>query len=461
MVRYNKAHQDIDVITALEIIQEQLCAGSHLAMETIGLKIYVHCSMLDRFTCAKEHLAMQAIGEYLAFITAHMPTHSEQEFPQDQFRQDVDDEHTPARLTCSRFPEGCPLPRDDTDQYLLFNQNVAFEELDYKYTHVHSIRAMGTAWPEALQLLSRNTAVGAPGVVLRGPIKVHPADQYRSFHHFICNPEGRLPGQDFDPNVNFKVLFDQGPTLEVFKAVNIHLLRECTGQLPAHRTQGHEVFRYVPALRDMVCVVACGQPDSPQIPQTTHLKASTSSIRLQNPWFATPLDRLYMGMPAPDGPDRAFLDSRYKEIDIQPGWLFELLMVYMRAFMLLGALPLECARPDYREQWTQCYIQQRPFVYQAFVPKPFERDKALEPHVVTDFQIFKDLANQMQMAGLTDATLRRVLDTAEPPGGLLRGRDRSVSPAAQRRPGKGRRIDEEDEDERQPQMRRSDEFDIT
>ena len=269
------------------------------------------------------------------------------------------------------------FPHDLTDEYILIPHDQCY--LFSRHANNPAINELGNEFEMGVSLLQYNTVYGralAPNTTQ----SVHPRDipqQGELLNHF--------PGR---------------ATLVNCTAINLKALAAGDADLSTG------FLRFVPCFRDEICMIATGKASAPNVPETVGLKALTEPFVITNPHFCEAHVRMLPTLET-SVVEKEFFGSDYSHIEIPPGPITELYLLYTRVFVLNKQVPLTISRPDFIAHFLKYGVSSE-HPYTPYLPEPCANSNGLNAQTASVYMLFKNLATKMRAAGLDDDILRHL-----------------------------------------------------
>lgn len=272
------------------------------------------------------------------------------------------------------------FPHDTTDEFILIPQDQCYQIS--KHAGNNDITELGDEFEKGISLLKHNIVAGKGKALATNTTQsVHPRDIAKPAqlsHHF--------PGT---------------PILVNCTAINIKALSAGDNDLATGFLQ------FIPCFRDELCMIATCKAGAPTIPETVLLTAHTEPYLVSNPMYLASHLRM-IGTTETSVVEKEFFGCSYKQLEIPPGPITELYMLYTRVFVLNRQVPLEISRPDFIQHFLRYNVDPE-FPYVPYLPEPFLSAIPLNPQTATIYMLFVDLAQKIKDAGLTDAIIEHLL----------------------------------------------------
>jgi energy-coupling factor transporter ATP-binding protein EcfA2 len=276
------------------------------------------------------------------------------------------------------------FPHDDTDEYILIPSDQT--NIFSRHANNQQIDELGNEFEMGMSLLQFNISCGC-ALVLNKTQTVHPRDS-------VPNP--LLPHH-----------FPGLPMLRDCTSVNIKAL----DAISAEPATGF--LTLVPCFRNEICMIATGKQRAPDVPITIQMHALTECFTITNPHFKGihKLPSLETSVV-----EKEFFGADDKYIQIPPGPITELYLIYTRSFVLNRQAPMRISRPDFIAHFLKFGNVD---AYKTYYPSPPEEDPSVD--AVSIYKLFKRLAMKMISAGLDDEILRHLVRATQKRGGEEEG----------------------------------------
>ena len=266
------------------------------------------------------------------------------------------------------------FPHDDTDEYLLLPSDQTY--LFSRHANNSQINDLGNEFEMGMSLLQYNTTCGR-ALALDVTQKVHPRD--------IPKPNdlsNHFPGTS---------------TIRGATAINLKALNAVTGDFSTG------LLSLVPCFRDQTCMIATGKQNMPDVPETVQLFALNEPFIITNPHYCANYNRCLPSLES-TVVEKEFFGTTYAKIQIVPGPITELYLLYTRTFVLNRQLPLDIARPDFIAHFLQFGSMD---LYEPFFP--VQSKESLPANTASIYTLFVDLAKKMASIGLEDDLIRSLV----------------------------------------------------
>lgn len=272
------------------------------------------------------------------------------------------------------------FPHDQADQYLLVPSDLTY--IFSRHANNPLINDLGNEFEMGMALLHANTVYG-PALMANANRMVNPRD--------IPKPAS-LP-----------LHFPGTAIMHGCLAVNLRSLDARNAAVSAG------ILDLIPCFQPLTCMIATGKANAPSMPETVILKALTEPFIVTNPHHVSAHMRGMLPSNETSVVEKEFFGPDFEKIEIPPGPITELYLVYMRSFILWKMLPLDISRPDFI-----AYYLKTPSMagYVPYLPTPPSIDHG-EPGVGTIFELFQRLAVRMAAVGLVDDVISALLPPRE------------------------------------------------
>lgn len=276
------------------------------------------------------------------------------------------------------------FPLDVTGTYLLLPQDMSY--LFSRHANNDLINDLGSEFEQGMTLLITNTVCGS-ALQMGATMKVQ--DTKKPTNSTVAYLQFHFPGT---------------PIMKNCTAINKRAL------ITSHDTLSTSFLDFIPCFRTQSCMIATGKSTAPDIPESVTLAALDSPFIISNPHYCAPQARLLPSMET-SVVEKQFFGTVYAKIQIPPGPITELYLIYMRCFTLWRQVPLTISRPDFIAHYL---THGTAIPYSTYFPVP----AVAPPGVATIYQLFVELAVKMHAVGLVDEiiehlvapTLKRRLD---------------------------------------------------
>jgi len=270
------------------------------------------------------------------------------------------------------------FPHDTSDEYLLIPSDQTY--IFSRHANNDRINDLGNEFEMGISILQYNTTCGR-ALALNATQDVHPRDIPRPDvlkHHF--------PGTE---------------KLKGCTAISLKALHKSGSDLATG------ILDLVPCFRNETCMIATGKDRKPDVPESIKLKAITESFTITNPHYCQAFNR---SLPTLETSviEKEFFGTDHKFIEIPPGFITELYMLYTRAYVLHRQLPMTISRPDFIQHFLQ---HGNVDSYTTFFPSPPTtptKDSTISIHA-----LFCSLAHKMVAQGLEDEILQHLVQSSK------------------------------------------------
>ena len=267
------------------------------------------------------------------------------------------------------------FPHDIKDAYLVIGPD--FTNMFTRHSNDPSIVLLGNEFDMGLALLETNMSTGQRAIRTCASIYIHPRDQIIPTHcagHFSAHT-----------------------ILHGCTAIDLKILQ------PSQSTLSTGFLQLIPCFRDQQCMIATGKDTAPDEPEMVTLRSITSPFIISNPLCNT---KHTNNLPAfaSTGVEAAFFGTTYSHIEIPPGDITELYLIYTRTFQLCRKAPMQISRPDFIAH----FLAKTGQPYRPYLPEPY-RVLNTDPNTTTIYKLFKALAVRMHAAGIEDEITRHLL----------------------------------------------------
>lgn len=267
------------------------------------------------------------------------------------------------------------FPHDDTDEYILIPSDQTY--LFSRHANNEQINDLGNEFEMGLSLLQYNNTYGRV---------------------LATNANQTLHPRDVPVPAVLKHHFPGTPTLRGCTAINLKALSTAGTEPPTG------ILNFIPCFRDETCIIATGKERQPHIPEQVKLQALKESFTIANPHFC---ERHNRALPTLETTvvEKEFFGTDAMFIEIPPGPITELYMLYTRTFVLLGQVPMTISRPDFIHYFL---VHGNVHAYEPYLPEPLPNPPAKE-NTTTIYALFVLLAKRMLAAGLKDEVLNHLV----------------------------------------------------
>lgn len=267
------------------------------------------------------------------------------------------------------------FPHDSKDIYLVIGPD--FTNMFTRHSNDPLISVLGNEFDMGMSLLEANISSGNRAIRTCASVYMHPRDQIIPPH---CSNH-----------------FSKSSVLHGCTTIDLKILQ------PSLATLSTGFLQLIPCFRDQTCMIATGKDTAPDEPETVKLRALTAPIKVANPLCNT---KHVSNLPAfsTTGVEAAFFGTSFSHIEIPPGEITELYLVYTRTFQLCRKAPMQISRPDFIAH----FLAKTGKPYQPYLPEPYSVPNT-DPNTTTIYELFQDLAQRMSVAGIDDEIIRHLL----------------------------------------------------
>jgi hypothetical protein len=271
------------------------------------------------------------------------------------------------------------FPHDQNDQYILIPADLTY--IFSRHANNPLINDLGNEFEMGMALLHMNTVYGAA---------------------MMSNANRMVHARDIPKPASLPLHFPGTAVMHGCLAINLRSLDARNSDVSTG------ILSLIPCFQTQTCMIATGKADAPSMPETVTLKALVDPFIVTNPHHVKAHMRGLLPSTETSVVEKEFFGTEFETIEIPPGPITELYLVYMRSFILWHMLPLEISRPDFI-----AYYMKNPSM-DGFVPYlPVAPETPPPAGTGTIFALFTQLAVKMAAAGLVDDVIRALVPRSD------------------------------------------------
>jgi hypothetical protein len=342
-------YEPVDVLAKLADLCKTLVPGTKLQfLEKDGDRLICHSGPLDAIFGAVEINVLNIINQQLYDLrTAYPDLH------------DV-------------------FPHDQTDSLLLIPNDLTY--IFSRHANNPLIDDLGSEFEMGMALLHSNTVYG-PAILSNANRLVHLRDQTKP--------------------TSLPLHFPGTAMMHNCLAINIKALEN-----RADPSLG--ILALVPCFSTTTCMIATGKQNMPERPATVTLTALSEPFTITNPHHVSAYMRGYLPSNETSVVEKEFFGTEFERVEIPPGPITELYLVYMRSFVLWQQLPLLEARPDFIAHYLKHGHMDQ---YEPFLPGQVQFPPT-PPGTGSILMLFQKLARKCKALNLVDDVIASLLPRA-------------------------------------------------
>lgn len=340
-------YEPVDVANKLaDICKATVPKTTMQFLEKDGDRLIVHSGPLDRLFCTVELNVLAIMNTQLEELRTAYP-----------LLHDV-------------------FPHDQTDTLLLIPNDLSY--IFSRHANNPQIDDLGSEFEMGMALLHSNMVYG-PAISVNTNRAVH--------------------ARDIPKPASLPLHFPGTPVMHNCLAINLRALDAKNSDVSTG------ILGLIPCFESQTCMIATGKPNLPEVPETVSLKGLTESFIITNPHHISAHMRGFLPSNETSVVEKEFFGTDFEKIEIPPGPITELYLVYMRSFILWRMLPLRIARPDF----ISYYLKHGSIEgYRPYLPvRPYP--SVLAPGVGTIYELFRLLALKMNAVGLVDDVIEALV----------------------------------------------------